>query len=101
MHPTVSLSVGLHHAVQGAVVLLSGAKLVQGGDLLPVLVGGGVDICRGSVVEEAFHVPFSQLFGMFGDVRIHHASLFQSVCPPELELQVADGRGAASQAGQE
>lgn len=93
--------VGVNVAVQGAVVLLVRVEHIHGGDLLPFPVRGGLDVSRHCLVEEACHVPLGELFGMFGDERLHDGVLLLSVLPPEPQLQVADGGGAASHAGQE
>lgn len=85
--------------VQVAVVLDFAAELVEGGNVLPVIVGRGYDLLQRSLVEEVLQVPLGELFGVLRRVRLHHAALLLNVCLPELELQVADGGGALSQTG--
>lgn len=58
----------LHKLMQGAVVLVFGAELVEGGDFLPVIVGRGFDGFKWCLVEETIKVPLSELFGVFSGV---------------------------------
>lgn len=97
-HSAVVPLTALHVPVQGAVELVFGAELVEAGDLLPILAGRGDDVFGRGPAEEALQVPLGELFGVLGAVQIDQAALLLNVRSPELELLVADGGGAPSQA---